>query len=88
MPTAIGAETLGERVKRLRSELVRVRATIARAENNGAANNLGGTAITEIAYSRALSRERELEAEIARYEARLTGSAARSGVARIHVRLD
>lgn len=81
MPTESGAETIGERLTRLRTDLVRVRATIARAEGNGQANAIGGAQITEIAYERALARERELVSLISALEARLDGSAARSGVA-------
>ena len=81
MPTATGGETIGERLTRLRADLVRVRATIARAENNGQSNSMGGAAVTEIAYERALARERELTPQIAALEARLTGSGARPGIA-------
>jgi hypothetical protein len=81
MPTETGGETIGERLTRLRSALVRTRETIARAENNGQANNMGGAMVTEISYDRALARERELTAEIATLEARLSGSAARPGIA-------
>lgn len=88
MPTSTGAETIGERLARLRAELARVRDTIARAEGNGAEWQMGGTAITEIAYERAQARRRELEAEISNLEARLAGSAARAGLAQIAVRLD
>lgn len=81
MPTAIGGETIGERLTRKRAELVRVRATIARHENNGAASNIDGAAVTEIAYERAQQRERGLVADIARLEARLTGSRASPSIA-------
>lgn len=82
MPTAIGAETIGERLQRLRTEQTRVRATIARHENNGAQHNIGGAAfVTEIAYERALKRDGALSAQIAALEARLTGSAERPGMA-------
>lgn len=88
MPTDTGGETIGERLKRLRAELSRVRETIARAENNGAANNLGGTAVTEIAYERALGRQRELQAAIEQLEVRLSGSTARPGLAQLHTRFE
>lgn len=81
MPTESGGETIGERLARLRSALVRTRATIERAENNGQSNNMGGALITEIAYDRALARERELTRDIATLEARLSGSKARPGIA-------
>lgn len=80
MPTPTGGETIGERLNRLRAELARVRATIARAENNGAANDIAGARITEIAYERAQEREAKLVAQINALEARLTGSAARPGI--------
>lgn len=88
MPTDTGGETIAERLKRLRSELTRVRETIARVENNGAANNLGGVAVTEIAYERALGRQRELEQAIGQLEARLGGSSVRPGLAQLHTRFD
>ena len=81
MPTNIGGETIGERLARLRSALVRTRETIARFENNGQSNALGGVAVTEISADRAYARERELEREIATLEARVTGSRARMGLA-------
>jgi hypothetical protein len=81
MPTETGAETIGERLTRLRTDQARVRATIARHENNGAGFTMGGTTVTEIAYERALDRDRELSREIAGLEGRLAGSTARPGVA-------
>jgi hypothetical protein len=81
MPTETGGETIGERLTRLRSALVRARETIARAESNGQSNAMGGSVVTEIAYDRALARERELVSEIAHLEARLSGTAARRGIA-------
>lgn len=88
MPTSTGSETIGERLTRLRTELTRVRLTIERAETNGAAFNIGGTAVTEIAYDRAQGRRRELEREIATLEARLAGSGARPGVAQLQTKFD
>lgn len=81
MPTATGAETIRERLTRLRTELARVRGTIERSENNGSGFNIGGTQVTQIAYERALDRARVLESEISALEARLAGSAARRGLA-------
>lgn len=78
MPTPTGAETIGERLIRLRTELARVRQTIARSETNGADAMMGmGTRITQIAYERAIERERDLVAEISALEGRLSGSAGR-----------
>jgi hypothetical protein len=87
MPTASGAETIGERLTRLRADQARVRATIQRQETNGSQFNLGGTAVTQIAYERALERERSLTAQIADLDARLAGSSARSGVAYTQTRM-
>lgn len=82
MPTEFGGETIGERLVRLRASLARVRDTIARSEANGAEARLGlGTSITQIAYERALERERELQADIARLERRLAGVHASERVA-------
>jgi hypothetical protein len=88
MPTSTGGETIGERLKRLRTELARVRETIGRAENNGQANALGGQQVTEIAYERATDRQAQLQREIATLEARLAGSAARPGLAQIRTRFE
>lgn len=88
MPTASGGETIGERLTRLRADLARVRLTIARALNNGQSNVMGGTSVTEIAYERARTSEREITAEIAGLEARLSGSAARPGLALTVTRID
>jgi hypothetical protein len=88
MPSETGGETIGERLKRLRTELTRVRETVARHENNGAANNIGGSSITEIAYEQALARTARLESQIAGLEARLAGSAVRQGIAQLQVKLD
>lgn len=88
MPTPTGGETIGERLKRLRCDLSRVRETIARAENNGAANNLGGQQVTEIAHERACARATALEADILTLERRLQGSTARSGIAQLVVKLE
>lgn len=88
MPTPTGGETIGERLRRLRTELVTVRATITRQQTNGGTWAHGGTAVTEIAYERALDRQTRLTAEIGALEARLTGSAARPGVAQLATKLD
>ncbi len=88
MPTTTGAETIAERLTRLRTALARVRGTIERHENNGSQWAMGGTAVTEIAYQSAQARQRELEREIATLEARLSGSATRPGVAQLATKLD
>lgn len=87
MPTATGAETIAERLTRLRADLTRVRATIARSETNGSEFRTGGTAVTQIAYERALDRERTIAAEISSLESRLAGSAARSGIVLTQTRM-
>lgn len=82
MPTEHGGETIGERLDRLRTELARVRATIARSETNGAETRLGlGTSFTQVAYEQAQARERKLEGDIARLEKRLSGANAADRVA-------
>ena len=82
MPTAQGGETIAERLTRLRAELIRVRAALARGETNGTANNIGGAAaITEIAFERLERREGRLQEQITVLEARLAGSRVRSGFA-------
>lgn len=86
MPTTSGKETISERITRLTADLNRARLTVARAENNGASNSIGGTTVTEIAYDRARDRVRELERQIAALEARLTGSARRPGMAQFVTR--
>ena len=69
MPTPTGAEPINERLFRLRTDLVRVRASIARGENNGASSNTGGVGLTEIAYEHLVERERKLAADISALEA-------------------
>lgn len=88
MTAANGAETIRERLTRLRTELTRVRATIERHELNGQQFAIGGTAVTQIAYEHALSRERSLSAQIATLEARLVGSGARAGLVRTRTVID
>lgn len=89
MPTANGSETIAERLVRKRADLVRVRATIENAENNGQAFTVqGGVSVTQIAYERAQKRERELSAEIATLERRLAGSAVSTVIARTQTRID
>jgi len=89
MPGPLGEETIGERLQRLRTELVRVRATLARHENNGASHNIGGAAfVTEIAYEKAQIRQRKLEEQISALENRLNGTAARSGIAYTNTVMD
>lgn len=68
--------------------LSRVRETLSRSEENGQANNINGTQITEIAYERAVARERVLLRDIAALEARLTGSEARPGIAVTRTRFE
>ena len=75
MPTATGAETIGERLARLRADLARVRQVIERQETNGQSFNIGGTSINQIAYERAQQRRGELEEQIRRLEARAAGGA-------------
>ena len=81
MPTPSGRETIGERLTRLSADLTRIRATRARAENNGQANNIAGHSITEIAHERMDGRETKLVSQIAALEGRLDGSGVRPGVA-------
>ena len=88
MPTPNGGETIGEALTRLRTELVRVRETIARHENNGQAFNGAGIAVTEIAYERATDRERSLKSEIAGFEARLAGVGGSSRMAQTQTRVE
>lgn len=87
MPTPTGGETLGERLLRCRAELARVDRTLARHEDNGQSVNLGGTAVTEIAYERALERRESLRREIRDCEAQANGSQARSNVAIAQTRM-
>lgn len=86
MPTSSGAETVGERLTRLRTDLARVRETIARAETNGVSFNIGGSQVTQVAYERALARERTLETQIRTLEARVDGRPA-GGYARIRSKM-
>jgi hypothetical protein len=87
MPTEYGGETIDERLTRLRTTLTRVRGTIARHENNGAAWTTGGTTVTEISYERARDRERELMRDIRVLEARLGGK-CQSQAVRAQTRMD
>lgn len=73
MPTPTGGETIAERLTRLRAEQARVRLTIDRAENNGQGFNIAGTAVTQIAYERAVARDKQLGSEIAELELRSAG---------------
>jgi len=86
MPTETGGETIDERLARLRAEQVAVRATIDRHHKNGQRFDIGGTSVTEIAYERAIRRERQLQADIIALEARLTGSLNRSGMTTLATR--
>lgn len=86
MPTDTGAETICERLTRLRAELARVRTTIERAEKNGQSFGIRGTNVTQIAYERAEARATKLESQIRTLEARLSGSGARPGIATLQSR--
>lgn len=88
MPTDTGGETIGERLTRLRSALVRVEKTIERTETNGQSLEMGGAATTEIAYRAALRRAADLRAQIGRLEARLDGSAVQSNIALTQTKAD
>jgi hypothetical protein len=88
MPSDTGGETISERRPRLRTELTRVRATISRSEENGGSFNIGGSSVTQIAYDRALRREKELEAQIRGLEARLSGSRSGLRTAQTITRMD
>lgn len=81
MPTPTGGETIGEALKRLRSDLASLRASRKRAQDNGQSSNLGGAAVTEIAYERYAEREAAITSQISGLEARLSGSGARPGIA-------
>jgi hypothetical protein len=81
MPTPEGGETIGERLDRYRTELVRARAVIENAESNGQSFNVNGTGVTQIAYEQAQGRIRELESKIANLEIRLrTGGKTSRGI--------
>ncbi len=91
MPTETGGDTISERLVKRRTELVRVEATIARMENNGASFAVGGgagTAVTEIAYERATSRKTKLDREILDLERRLGGGAGSPGFAVTKTRME
>jgi adenylosuccinate lyase len=74
MPTSYGGETIGERLTRFRTELARVRESIARVENNGSSFSFGGSTVTQAAYANLLDRQARLEREIAQLESRLAGA--------------
>jgi len=78
MPTPNGGETIKERRERLNIELARVRATIARVENNGSSFSMGGKTVTQAAYESALRREKSLQSELANLARRLGGGAPES----------
>ncbi|MEO0797175.1 MAG: hypothetical protein AAFX93_18635 [Verrucomicrobiota bacterium] len=69
-----GRETIDERIDRLEAELDRVRVTIANHENNGQSFNISGTAITQVAYEKALDRQGKLERLIDALYSRKEGS--------------
>ena len=87
MPTPQGAETIGERLRRLRDDLTRVRAALARQTENGASFGVPGVQATEIAFERLSARERALALEIAGLEGRLAGSVASPAVVQLQTRL-
>lgn len=73
MPTATGAETIGDRLTRLRVDLARVRGTIERMENNGQSFGVNSSNVNQIAYERATQREKELSKQVRKLELRLAG---------------
>jgi len=73
MPTSSGGETRTEKLARLRTDLSRVRDTIARALNNGQTFNIGGTQVTQVAYEHAVRREQQLSQQVAALEASIEG---------------
>ena len=81
MPTETGAETIGERLTRLRAERESARQVVARVEGVGQSWSMGGTAITAASYDAALRRISKLDAEIRALESRLTGVPDRSNIA-------
>lgn len=83
MSTPTGAETIRQRLTRLRAELARVRQTIERTEKTGQSFSIRGTSVTQIAYERALDRAVKLEAEIRTLESRLAGGQNRPGLANL-----
>lgn len=87
MPTATGGETIGERLLRLRVDLVRVRETIQRSESNGQSFGVNSSSVSQIAYESALVREKKLMREIHKLELRLAG-VKRTGVAVTVTKMD
>ena len=84
MPDAVtGGETIAERITRLRADLVRVRATIARSEDAGQQPSIGGVAVTEIAYERALKREASILQQLAELESRIGGGYNQTAIAQL-----
>ncbi len=88
MPTATGAETIAERLTRLRAELARARLVVQRASTNGQSFAVNGTAITEIAVERAQETAVRLEKQIRSLENRLAGTRTPSGLAHTRTRVD
>lgn len=86
MPTASGGETNDEKLTRLRTELTRARAVIERAETNGTSFSAGGWSVTQIAYERALEREKTLTRQINSLEAKIEGRAP-GGRAQLHSKM-
>lgn len=88
MPTPQGGETIGERLTRLRSELVDARLVVRRASRNGQSFSVNGTAITEISIERAQERVDRLEAQIRTLESRLAGGSRPRGMAHTRTSID
>lgn len=86
MPTTSGGETRGEKLTRLRTELASVRATIERSHKNGQSFSMPGASVTQVAYERAIARERQLERQISSLEAVVEGRAA-GGRARLRSKM-
>lgn len=81
MPTATGGETIGERLTRLRAELVVLRAAHTRALKNGSSFSMGGVAVSSHAIESYRAQERALTSKIARLEARLSGTCDATNIA-------
>lgn len=88
MPTPTGAETIAERLERLRSELADARLVVQRVSRNGQSVSLGGAAVTEMSAERAAERITRLESQIRSLEARLAGGRAATGLAHTVTRIE
>jgi 50S ribosomal subunit-associated GTPase HflX len=71
MPTADGAETLSEKLARIRAELVRARTVLERLETGGQSVGGMGHTVTLVGYEQAQRRVARLEAEESALAARL-----------------